>query len=210
MYIHGLNGILKILSATKEQLAKIPTFKEKSVTRIYTNIHASLKNIKTDIVLGASGIFGMGMGRKRVALLLTGFPNILTIYKLMAPEKIKSTILKIEGFSEIMTEQIVNNLKQADQFLKKISVYATFDTSEELVSDQFKGQKIVCTGFRDKDMEKHITIGGGKISSTVSKTTTVLIVAVKDGKLTGKVKKATDLKVPIKTKEEFMLEYSLN
>ena len=86
--------------------------------------------------------------------------------------------------------------------IQKLKKYVTFK-QEIRVSSNMTGNKYVMTGFRDKKLEDDITQRGGKITSTVSKNTTALIVKQKAEKLTGKLLKAQQLGVPIYSLEEF-------
>jgi NAD-dependent DNA ligase len=206
MFANGLNNLLKIVAASERRLLQVPEFQKSSAKRIHTNIRNGLKNVKLSLVLGASGVFGFGLGRKRMDALLLDIPNLLTVYRKKSREQMLNMVLDVEGFSDIMAEKVVANLKWADLFIKKLSKYATFK-EEVRVSDSMKGKKYVMTGFRDKKLEEDIGERGGKTTSSVSRNTTALIVASKGGKLTGKLKKASDLGVPIYEKAEFITKF---
>lgn len=196
----GLNNLLKIVGASKERLLQI--FQEKTAERIYTNIHNGLQNIKLPTLLGASGVFGFGVGTRRMEALLLDIPDLFTVYKGKSRKELMTMVMNVEGFSEIMAEKVVDNLKYGDLFVQKMSKYMTVK-SEERVSSGMKGHKYVMSGFRDKKLEEEITKRGGKVTGTVSKNTTGLILKNKSGKLTGKPLKAQELGVPIYTVEEF-------
>ena len=202
MYENGLDDIVKILGASKDKLFEIPEFKEKSVERIYNNIHDTLKDVKLSKVLGASGVFGFGIGTKRIDALLLDIPNLFEIYKTKTSEELLKMIMGVEGFSEIMATKIVTNINMADLFLKNISKYITIK-KEVRVSNDMTGHKYVMTGFRDKELEEEIVKRGGKVSGTVSKNTTALIVKEKDEKVTTKIENAQKLNIPIYSREEF-------
>jgi len=206
MYENGLTNLLKIIGASKGRLAQLPRFKEGMVKRTYNNIHNGLQDVKLSLVLGASGIFGNGIGRKRMDMLLLDIPNLLTLYKTISRAGLKQRVMQVEGFSDIMADKIVNNIEWADKFIQKIGKYATFK-EEVRVSDTLRGKKFVMTGFRDKGLENDITERGGKITGSVSKNTTALVVVKKGGKLTGKSKKASELGIPIYEKEKFVEKF---
>lgn len=205
MYNNGLDNVFKILGASKERLLQVPEFHEKSVERIYTNIH-NLKNVKLAKILGASGIFGFGIGIKRMESLLLDIPDLFVIYKNKSRDELIEMIIGVEGFSDIMAIHIVDNISYADLLIKKISEYITFE-EDKRVSNDMTGNKYVMTGFRDIKLEEDISQRGGKVTSSVSKNTTALIVDKKNDKLTGKLSKANELGVPIYTREEFIKLY---
>lgn len=206
MMENGLDNLFKILDASKKRLLEIPEFHEKSAERIHTNIHKGLQNVNISTVLGKSGIFGFGIGARRVEMLFLDIPNLLELYKTQSTAQIKETIMKVEGFSDLTADKIVGNLKYADKFITKLQKYATFK-KEKRVSDSLKSHKYVMTGFRDKKLEDDIKERGGKVTSTVSRNTTGLIVAVMASKLTGKLLKASELGVPIYTKSDFAEQF---
>ena len=207
MYDDGLDNLYKIVTASKERLLKVPEFGEKSAERIYTNIHNGLKDIKMTSLIGSSGVLGFGIGTKRLDALFLDIPDLLCLYKTKSEKEIKDLITKVDGFSDIIAEKISKNLKYAHSLVKKFSPYISF-RKDIRVSDGLKGMKFVVSGFRDKKLEEDITQRGGKLTTSVSKTTTALIVHAKEtGKMTGKSEKASELDIPIYEKEEFIQEY---
>lgn len=206
MFANGLDNLLKIISASKKRLLEVPEFQEKSAERIYTNIHNGLQHIKISTVLGASGVLGFGIGTKRMDALLLDIPDILSLYKKKSHQEMRDIIMKVEGFSYITADKIAGNLKFADLLIQKLSKYATFQ-EQVRVSDSLKGHKIVMTGFRDKKLEENIAERGGKVVGSVSKNTTILVVANKGGKLTGKLQKASQLGISVYEREEFVKKY---
>jgi NAD-dependent DNA ligase len=203
MYESGLDNLLKILEASKERLMKVPGIQERSADRIHTNIHSGFKNVKLSLFLGASGIFGFGIGVKRIESLLLAIPDLLTVYKKKTKKQLVQDIMAVEGFSEITAENIVNNIKYANILLENTKKYMTIK-EDKRVSNDMSGHKYVMTGFRDKALEDAINQRGGKISSSVSKNTTALIVKQRGEKITGKLAKAQELGVEIVARDDFM------
>ena len=72
----------------------------------------------------------------------------------------------------------------------------------------YPGQKFVITGFRDKNLEDEINKRGGKLTTTVSKNTTALIVLSKNSeKSTSKLQNAMKLGIEIYEKSEFIKKF---
>ena len=199
LYNNGFDTLLKILAMTEKDLVEIDGIQERSAERIVTNIHNGLQGVKASELLGSCGVFGYGIGRKRVITLMTDIPDILTANK----KGLKKRVLEVEGFSEIMADKIVDNMEYAVQFIDEVSKYVSF-TNNTRVSDTFVGKKYVFSGFRSKELEKNIVDRGGKIVTSVSGKTSGIIVGSKDGKQSGKISKAIKLNVPVYTKEEFL------
>lgn len=78
--------------------------------------------------------------------------------------------------------------------------------SEELID--MSDQKIVLTGFRDQDIIDFIEDRGGKVTTSVSKNTT-LVVYVPTPSKSSKLQKAEDLGVEMIKKEEFVEKYGI-
>ena len=201
MYNDGLDDLLKIVSASKERLLQVPEFQEKSAERIYSNIRNGLKKVRLSVVLGASGVFGFGIAEKRLDALLKAIPDLLTLYKIQTKSEIRDRIATVEGFSDVMAEQVAENLRSADKLITRLSPYLVLE-QEELVSDALAGKKFVMTGFRDKELEEEIVKRGGKVVGSVSKATTALIVASKESE-SLKMETARELSIPIYTRDEF-------
>ena len=206
MFAAGLDNLIKIVSADKKRLSKIPEFGEKSVDRIHANIKKGLQNVKLSTVIGASGVLGFGIGERRMEALFLDIPDILAKSKTMPVSDMRDEIMKVDGFSYITAAKIASNLRSANLFIERLGKYATFQKSSR-VSNSLIGHKVVMTGFRDKKLEDDIASRGGKVVGSVSKNTTVLVVARKNNILTGKSQKAHELKIPIYEKADFVREF---
>jgi len=206
MYVSGLDTLLKIIYANKKKLESVEGFAERGAERTYDNIHNGMKNLSVPVVLGASGIFGFGLGRKKVEALFEYIPNILEISNEKSRPEMLSIVMGVEGFSEVSAIKIVDNLQWADKFINAMKKVATFQ-DKVLVGDNMKGMKIVFTGFRDKELETGVVSRGGKMSSSVSKNTSILVVSSREGKPSGKVKDAEKNGVEVLTKSEFISKY---
>ena len=208
MYNHGLKNIIDIVSATQEDFEEIEGFGKRLAERTYENIHNGLKNISLSLLLGSSGVFGLNIGVRKVELLFNAFPNILDIYKDYSYEDLYNEIINIEGFSNKTTSQIIDNLTWAEKFIERMNEYITIK-DEKRVSDDLLDYKIVFSGFRDKILEEKIKKRGGKIVTSVSKNTSILVVA--DIKSSGaKIEKARELGIDIYDKEEFIRVFNFN
>jgi DNA ligase (NAD+) len=225
LYNHGLTSIKLIISTTKNTLLQIPTIEEKSATRIITNIKNGLNNITIGEILGASSIFGNGIGRKRLITLFNNIPDIFELYKSLTKSILIDKIILIDGFSKLMANKIYKHLNSAQYFLNDISIYVSYkhhtiqDTNGNIIEKNLLllGKKFVMSGFRDKILENYIFNNAGNMTSSISKNTTALIInnthRNPDGNIstiTTKITKANSLKIPIYTKDEFISKYNIN
>lgn len=206
MYEDGLDTLLKIIGAEKQRLMQIDRFKEKSVERIYNNIREGLQNVSIPVVLGSSGIFGFGMGRKRIVSLMNDIPDLLEICHNISKEELKERVMTVEGFSDKTADKVVNNAKWASIFIDALGEYATFKKAKKKAVDM-KGLTFVFSGFRDVKLEEQVVDRGGKVSTSVSGKTTAVVAADKNS-TTGKPKKAKEKGIPVYSKDEFKSKYN--
>jgi NAD-dependent DNA ligase len=202
LYTHGFDTLLKIITANKEQLVEIDGIQEKSADRIVTNIKEGLKGVKAPILMSACGVFGFGVGQKRVIALMTDIPDLLTSKR----NGLKKRILEVDGFSDIMADKVIDNIDYAIQFIDDISKHVSF-LEDTRVSNELVGLKYVFSGFRSTDLEKDIEDRGGKITTSVSKKTSCMIIGSHSSKSTVKVLKAESLGIPVYTKKEFIEKF---
>lgn len=213
LYNSGLDNIFKILEATEQDFQKIPGFGLKLAERTYNNIHNGLKNLSIPIILASSSIFGFGFGKRKVILLFDNIPDILQIYPNITRQELIDMIINIEGFSTKSAIQIVDNLDNAILFLEKLEPYITTTTTQpkpkqkEKEQLSMKGLTVVFSGFRDKKIEEKIVEKGGKVTTSISKNTSLVVIPEISSKLTGKPLKAQELGIRILSKEEFLNEY---
>ena len=119
-------------------------------------------------------------------------------------------IIKLDGFSTKTAQDFVDGLDAFAAFVKKNKhiAIATNDATagEESTgadsTDTLKTFVVVFSGVRNKALEKVIEKNGGKVTTSVSKTTTHLVVADADAS-SGKATKAKANNIPIMTLKDF-------
>ena len=74
----GFKTIPKILTMSIQDFMKVEGFKEKMATKVYNSIHERLDKVSLPALMGASNIFGRGLGTKRIVAIMNEYPNILT------------------------------------------------------------------------------------------------------------------------------------
>ena len=202
MYESGLDTLFKIIGASEQDFTQIPGFGKKLAERTYINIHEGLKALSLPLALGAYGVFGFGMGVKKLTTLFESFPDLLE----SNTEDIIDQILLIEGFSDKSAKKIVDNLKDAKQFIIDIKKFATFKEISSVIhiESNLKDMKIVLSGFRDKKLEESIVARGGKVMTSVSKQTSILVVSAEPS---GKSIKALELGIPVLGLQEFISRF---
>jgi len=214
LYEHGLDTIIKIISATESELNNVDTFGPKSATRIYKNIRGGLNNVSEADLLSAAGIFGLGIGAVRVGRLLEWWPAILTQYKTTNEREIIHRIAGAEGFSGKSARNIAINLEKAEKFIDALKPFVVAKKNKKAGGIVFQKLKIVFSGFRDGELKERVELNGGKIMSSVTSNTSIVVVKDDNYKSTsGKAKKAARLNrdknthIRVLTKAEFGIEF---
>jgi DNA ligase (NAD+) len=179
------------------------SLKEKSVENILAGIEAS-KQIPFERVLFALGIRMVGetVAKKLAkhfmsieALAAATKEEIAGIYEI--GEKIAENVTRF--FAEANNRLLVDSLKQAGLQLE------LHEDEQALRTDKLTGKSFLVSGTftisRD-DLKKLIENNGGRNVGSISKSLNYLIAGDKMGP--EKLKKATDLNIPIISEEEFM------
>jgi len=210
IYNAGYDTINKIINITKEELLNIEGFKNKSADNIL-NALKKIKDVDCNVLMDASNIMGRGFGLKKIKSITDIHPEILDNTKIARNKALKlkaSDLVKINGIAKTSAELFIENLPKYYEFYDNLGFKCKGDKklpANAVVADintNFKDKTFIFSGFRNKDYEKKITDNGGKITTSVSKNTSYLIVKDKNEN-TAKIIKARELGVIILNLEEF-------
>ena len=191
-----------LYSLTAEQLLLLEGFQKKSAENL-VNAIAKSKTAPLDRVIFALGI--RNIGQKAGKLLCDKF---LTLDALERAEK--SEISEIEGFGDIMAENVYTALhdEAVQHLLKKLkSAGLIMQYQKQEVSENtfFSGKTFVLTGTLEKmkrsEAKQRIESAGGKVSGSVSKKTDYVIAGEDAG---SKLTKAQELGIGILSETEFL------
>jgi len=202
LYKNGVDSIKKLINVTVEELVKMEGFQKKSAEKVVNEIAESIKKADCLKFMDASNLFGRTIGEKKLKLIIDAFPDII---KGKTPTE--AELLKIDGIASVTATQFIDGLPQFFDFMKDIGISCVAKrvvvVSKPLLK---KDLVVVFTGIRDKELEVEIEGRGGKVGSSVSSKTTV-VVAKDPEELTGKVKTAKELGIPVITIESFKKKY---
>ena len=208
----GHKTIPGILALTVEELLKVEGFKKKTATKIRNSITKSIESATLPRLMAATNIFGRGIGKTIMALILKAYPDILAS-KASVAEKI-AMVGQVKGVGK----------KRAQSFVPQIPVFMDFILATGLEwklealppkgkkSKQDKehplyGQKVLISGFRDAAFKERIEeLTGRVMPRSVGKDLIALIVKDKD-KMTKKIREAKAAGVELMTPAEFEKKY---
>ena len=203
LFVAGYKDIKSIIQITKDDLLKVDGFKTKSADNFMTAIKNAFKEVDCIKLMDASNVLGRGMGAKKIKLIVDNIPKIRESQYIPKTEE----LIAIKGIEKKTAETFVANLPAYHKFVKNIGIQCFSSKpikSKQSTDSSLEGQIIVFSGFRDKDLEEKIIEAGGKVSTTVSSKTTLMLVKTQDAS-SSKVVKANELGIPIKLASEFFL-----
>ena len=184
---------------TEHPFRKYAYLKSQLGEKTYENLLESIKSVKAislPLFIEALGIGHIGSSSKDIADIA---PTVDDVDKLTVND-----LLNISGFGSSKANNFVDAWSTRSNEIKTLLKYVEIKAVKQ-ASDKLKGKKFCFTGSFENptrsEMEKLVGSHGGKLSS-VSKDLTALVF---DGEsMKGKYEKATTLKVPIITQDDFM------
>lgn len=184
----SIDRILSITDSDSQQLSPIgPKTTEKLI--------AAIKDIKTNtnipLIMSASNLFHNGIAEKTFKLIVKEYPDIIN------KEITLDQLLSIKGIGAKTAEQFIQHLPSFIAFYKKhFTEKEQKNNNNNRTHPYFNNKNIVFTGIRDKDLETLIENSGGKVMSSVSSKTNLLI--AKDiNAASGSITKAKKLNIQI-------------
>ena len=224
----GLDTVPKILKAKKKDFADMDGAGDKSITKIYDEINKAFKEVELHVFMAASHQFGRGLGRRKLEEVTDMYPNI--IMDKCSKDDMIEKILKVPGFALKSAELFTKNFASFKKFyneIAKIVDLSRFEDIEETDSESddesnssdegsesseerlFENQTVVLTQIRDKEIEKFIKKNGGKVTTSVSKNTTIVVHADGADPSKNKLKKASELGIKLIPYSEFKAKYAV-
>lgn len=185
--------IKDILNLKKDDLLCIDGFGDRKSEIVYNSIQNSIKNVSLNKLMHASGIFGNGLGSKKLKLLehFTTKPNI-------------DDIISIDGFAETTAKNFIENYDNFYNFIKDLPIEIKKLDNNNNLNNNFIDYNFVFTGIRMKNEEKILEDIGIKVSTSVSKNTSHVVCKNKNDN-SSKLKKARELNLTIMDVDEFLL-----
>jgi NAD-dependent DNA ligase len=199
LYERGYHSAIDIVHATELDLASV--IGEKIAKKIKEQLDKEFNGEVDQVALmSASGCFGLGLGRKKIKLIMDAVPDLLG--------REDFSDIEVKGIAEKTMNKIIDGIPKFKKFMENLN-----DESHPCIllknnnsSRPLLGKTFILTGFRDI---KGIIQGlGGNVTDKVTKFTTAVICKDKNAN-TNKLKDAEKYGVKIITKEEFMEEYGL-
>lgn len=196
-FINSISDIYKLYEH-KEDLIKLEGFGEKSVNNLLSSIEHSKEN-SLEKVLFALGI--RHVGKKTAKILAKKYKNIDNLINASLDE-----LTNINDIGEIIAKSIRKYLDNEDNIklineLKEVGLNFSYNEGE--INDKLDGMTFVLTGtlekYKREELTKLLEDKGAKVTSSVTKKTTGVIVGDKPG---SKYDKALKLGITIYKEED--------
>lgn len=184
----------------KEELMKLEGFGEKSINNLLDSVEKS-KNNSLDRLL-----FGLGIrhvGKKTATVLASFYSNIDNLMMASCEE-----LCQINDIGEIIAKSVYEYFSTHQEVIEKLKEYGLntkYIGKVKNINDEFNNKTFVLTGTLEtltrNETKDIIESLGGKISSSVSKKTDVVIVGSNPG---SKYENAKKLNITIWDEKEFL------
>ena len=202
LHSNGINTFKKFINVTVDDLLKMEGFQKKSAEKVVNEIQESVKKADCLTFMTASNLFGRSIAEKKLKLILEVFPEIPNGYK-----PTESELSKVSGIGEITAKQFLEGLPLFFEFMKELNKECKkVEVVEKVVGKSLEGLVVVFTGVRDKELEALIEAKGGKVGSSVSSKTKILV-AKDPSDDSSKIKSAKELGIPVVTIDTFKKNY---
>lgn len=196
----GQDSVEKICCACPEDFV-CPGISLQGAKKLVANIKSALTSISLQKFMAASGCFHL-LAEKKLSAVVEAYPDIL---KSNWNSSLYSRMLMLAGFGEKSAKSFVEGYPD---FLKLVQNIKVSFSKKEVCGDLLAGQSICFTRVRDTCTENYIVANGGKVVSSVSKNTSLLI--VKDLNTPSSKKECADkLGISVETLQQFKSKYSL-
>jgi len=214
----GYDSVAKIINMSVDNFLEVEGFKMKMASKIYNGIREKLESASIITLMSASNVLGRGFSEKKIELVFSLYPDVLT-----SKENNETKIAKIaamKGMAQKTAEAFVERIGAFVDFMKECGLEkkilisnveneatvskATVDTSNPLYE-----KTVVLTGFRDKDLEVILKKVAAKMGSSVSKNTLCVVVKDSNSDESSKVLEAKRIGIPVLTLEQFKTQYDV-
>ncbi len=187
-----------IFELTRDELLRLPGFKEKSVENLLAGI-TKAKKVPLDRLL--VGLSIPHVGEETAYLLATHFKTITEIQN--ASEE---NLARLDGVGSIVARAVYDWFRNSENkgLLERLLAQIDIVRVKAVGKGPLTGLSVVVTGtlsgFSRDEAESAVRNAGGNVSSAVSKKTSFVLAGESAG---SKLQKAQELGVPILSEEEF-------
>lgn len=210
----GYTTIKSVVEMSVEDVLGVEGFKEKSAQTLVAAIKEKLSTATCIDMMDASNAFGRGFGKKRLDLIVSKFPQIVTSNFIPSVED----LVGLDGVSDITAKGFREKLPKYREFMCEVQLScinpyeskpSTSGVAKPSSASTFTDQIVVFTGFRNAKLKSVIEEQGGKVADNMTKSTTILVTKIADT-TSSKAVKARENGVTVLTMDEFSKKYKID
>ena len=200
----GFNSVSSVLRMTEAQVVAIPSMQNRG------SLAAEVKTKATSIsciqLMKASNAFGAGFGDRKLKSIVSAIPSLVQQDKVPSIDQ----LVAIDGVSDITAAKFIEGYAKFKVWLKETGLKKGCQATKSATTATDKGQKelqpqpihvskhakllkdavVVFSGFRNAEWEKIIEAAGGRVATSISSKTTLVV--VKDTESTSAKVKAAE------------------
>lgn len=204
LHTAGIHTIEAFVGVTAQTLIKSGEFTVKGAEKIIAERTAAFEKATiVDWAVG-SGVFGRGIGTKRLEQAFALIPRDLVV-----TSDLYVKISAIHGWSHDSARAFIDTLPAFKAFMDRVKVVPKFVIPAiKSEGEKLSGQNVLFTGFHPKDLEAYVKKEGGQLVDSWSSKVTLLV--IKDTTVENeKTKKATAASITIMTADQFRAKYGI-
>jgi len=209
----GYDTVAKIIAMTEQDFLKVEGFKQKMANKIYTGIKEKLDEASLVTIMSASNIFGRGFSDKKLELILSEIPDILTTTKYKTNKDKVTAVAEVKGMASKTAEAFVSKIDDFKDFMMETGLGHKMNEKKKAIhvnkNHPLFNKTVVLTGTREKQIIEFLKGVGAIQGASVSKNTDLVVAKTKEDD-TGKAEEARKLNIPIMGVDEFIKKYITN
>lgn len=204
LFQHGHKTIPAILQMSKSDLEQVDGIQSRLAGKLYNAIQKKYDNCTLLDIMSGTHVFGSGFGKIILKSIIKNVPDLINVDTGSADvmDTLRAQLLQVKGLQKLTVDKFIKGLPLFQNFYRTLPSREPEDTSvaaaETRAPQIFENRVFAYSGFRPTAaLITYIESQGGDLESRMSKKVTELLVKSKDGRETGKVKKAREKNIPI-------------
>lgn len=166
------NSILAFITLTKKD---IEVLGDVLSTKIITNIKAGISNATPGELMTASGIFGRGLGIKRINEIFSAIPDIITKGRSYDPAILRQELHLISGFGDAMIDIFIESFQKYLDWHDLLIAVIPVGNSIEKLNHYLTNKVISITGTRNPEILAFLDKIGAHVKPLSSKTHILIV-----------------------------------
>ena len=209
----GFESTIDIIKASVDDFMEVSGVKSVTANKWYKAIHDIVdKPMQQSTLMKASGCFDLGMGERRIEMVLKVYPTIVEDYgRTRTSDKtwIDKICQDVDGFQEKTARLFIEGIPKYKQWMAVSGLKTTREKPQvKTIGTSLNGISVAFTGFRSEELKQKILQNRGSATDTITKETSILLVSSL-ALNTAKVQKARASGIKIMTADQFVKAYKL-